>query len=62
MDRYKALLNELLDQRKANGGELPIETESDYVARLDAVWRELTSAEQDSLESQFAEGKTGHAR
>lgn len=55
LDQYRSLMNELLILREAEGGELPDDLESSYVARLDDLWWKLTEAEQDEFEAEFAD-------
>lgn len=55
---YRRLFNELLIFRAAEGGELPVDIESSYVARLDKLWWRLSVEEQDAFESELASGHT----
>jgi hypothetical protein len=54
MNRYRALLTELLFEREAAGGELSQLEESLFVERLDQVWWQLSSAEQDIVDEELA--------
>ncbi len=54
LDRYRALLTELLFEREAAGGDLSEEEESYYVARLDTLWQSLLPAEQDVIDAELA--------
>lgn len=58
LDRYGALLTELLFEREAAGGELSEEHESHYVERLDAVWHRLQPGEQDLIDAELAQPRT----
>ncbi len=51
---YRKLMIELLILREAEGGELPDELESSYVARLDDLWWSLSEAEQEEYEAELA--------
>jgi hypothetical protein len=53
--RYRSLLNELLFEREAAGGELPESQESAFVERLDELWWQLSSAEQREIDKELAE-------
>lgn len=55
LDRYRALLTELLFEREAAGGELSEEEESHYVERLDVVWHSLKPAEQDLIDAELTQ-------
>lgn len=55
LDRYRALLTELLFEREAAGGELSEEEESHYVERLDAIWHRLKPAEQDLIDAELTQ-------
>ncbi len=55
LNQYRALLTQLLFDREAAGGELPDEEESMYVERLDRLWWQLSSAEQDIIDQELAE-------
>ena len=48
---YLQLLQELCDARKAAGGSLTQEQESEYVACLEELWWKLSEQEQDELEA-----------
>ena len=52
-DRYRGLLTELLFEREAAGGELSEEDESRYVERLDELWWQLSSSDQDRIEQEL---------
>jgi hypothetical protein len=58
LNQYRALLTQLLLDREAAGGELPDEEESMYVERLDRLWWQLSSAEQDVIDQELAEPPT----
>ncbi len=53
LDQYRRLMNELLIQREAEGGELSEHLESSYVERLDTLWWKLSEAEQKEYEAQL---------
>lgn len=55
LNQYRALLTQLLLDREAAGGELPDEEESMYVERLDRLWWQLSSAEQDIIDQDLAD-------
>jgi hypothetical protein len=55
LNQYRALLTQLLFDREAAGGELPEEEESMYVERLDRLWWQLSTAEQDVIDHELAE-------
>jgi len=48
-------MTELLLERELAGGELSPEKESDYVARLDALWWKLTDEQQVVLEEEISQ-------
>jgi hypothetical protein len=54
INRYRALLTELLFEREAAGGELSQLEESLFVERLDQIWWQLSSAEQDIVDQELA--------
>jgi hypothetical protein len=58
MNRYRALLTELLFEREAAGGELSQLEESLFVERLDQIWWQLSSAEQDVVDQELARAPT----
>ena len=49
---YLSVLEELEQARRNAGGRLPDETESAFVERLDDLWWELSSDEQDDINAQ----------
>jgi hypothetical protein len=61
VERYRALLTQLLVEREAAGGELSEEAESRLVPLLDEVWWQLSSSEQDQLERELKQ-VTVHVR
>jgi len=54
LGRYRQLMNELWIVREAEGGDLPIEVESAYVERLDALWWQLSVEQQAAYEAELA--------
>jgi hypothetical protein len=55
INRYRALLTELLfERKKAAGGELPQLEESLFVERLDQIWWKLSLAEQNIIVEELA--------
>ena len=52
-ETFLGLMTELLLERELAGGKLSLEVESDYVARLDALWWKLTDEQQDALEAEI---------
>jgi hypothetical protein len=55
LHRYRALLNELLFEREAAGGELSEHQESLFVEQLDHLWWQLSSAEQDLIDRELSQ-------
>jgi hypothetical protein len=55
--QYFELLQKLLDAREAAGGELSQEKESEFVVKLDEIWRLLSAQEQDFVEEELKSGK-----
>jgi hypothetical protein len=53
--RYRQLLSQLLFEREAAGGELLEDEEFMFVERLDQLWRQLSTDEQDSIDRELAE-------
>lgn len=48
---YRALMNELVAARAAEGGTLPVEVESTYAERLNDLWWLLSDEEQTEYEN-----------
>lgn len=57
LNRYRILMNELMFAREAEGGDLGMEVEAAYVARLDELWWQLSEEEQQAYEIELAKGE-----
>ena len=53
-DKFKAKMTDLLFSRELSNGKLPIETESRFVAELDALWWGMTDEEHEEAEKFFS--------
>jgi hypothetical protein len=49
LEKYRELLDKLLDARKAAGGVLSIELESEFVSQLEDLWWSLSESEQETF-------------
>lgn len=54
LERYRALLAQLVFERAAAGGELPEAEESRFVTLLDELWWQLGPADQEKVERELA--------
>jgi hypothetical protein len=54
IDQYRALLNQLLFEREAAGGELSEGLESHFIEGLGALWWKLSLEEQQEIDDELA--------
>lgn len=53
VDRYLGILDQLLFERAAAGGDIPDEDEARFAEQLDDLWWQLTAEERQTIDAQL---------